>query len=134
MGKNLQNADSAIKVPIVKNINKFLYPIFNLGNYLVSLRSHQPQQRLFLVGNGATPLDINTANRWLRLVVRNAPFAGRRFTFYSLRKGSCSAAYKLGALLADIKPFGAWKRESVLNYLNANPARVRVAETLSRLN
>ena len=131
--KNLQNADSAIKVPIVKNKNEFLCPVFNIKNYLVSLCFRQPHQPLFLVGSGATPLDINTANRWLRLVVCNSPLAGRRVTFYSLRKGSCSAAFKLGAPLADIKIFGAWKSESVLNYLNANPARVRVAETLSKL-
>ena len=132
--KNLQQAGKGYWIPILKNSDPLICPVTALREY-ISRRGVVASSGPFFrsVSHHLHTLRIPEAYEWLRTVVRNSPLAAKRITFYSFRKGSCTAAFQNGASLADIRFFGAWSSDAVLTYLKKYPARVRVASALSNL-
>ena len=132
--KNLQTLTTPFVLPIFNNIDLTICPVHSLKALAYLEGNTRPVFRVVTLGGTRCLLDLPTARNWLSQVVALTPLSSKFITLHSFRRGSCSAAFKSGAALTDLKLFGGWRSESVLAYLSALPARLRVADHLATLN
>ena len=134
---NFQALTSPFILPILYNIDLEICPVCSLRSLAYSegnARLSRPVFKVLTLSGTSRLLDLCTARDWLYCVVALTPLSSKFITLHSFRRGSCSSAFRSGAALSDLKYFGGWKSDSVLAYLSASPARLRVADHLATLN
>ena len=132
--KNSQNSPGGVLVPLQSHCDPAVCPILNLNSYLHSCDSQNMFAPLFhhkSRGGSLVPFTVRLARQWLRLVQRHSVLAGTNLGFHAFRRGACDTAFARGAPIADIKIFGNWSSDAVLNYLKETPAKLRVSKLLA---
>ena len=132
--KNVQSHGQGFSVPLQPHVEPDVCPILGLARYLhsgVETNQHAPLFQIKGKGGIFTLFTIREVRCWLRVVQQQTILAGINLGFHSFRRGACNAAFLRGAPLSDLKFFGNWKSDAVLQYLEETPAKLRVSNLLS---
>ena len=127
--KTQQAAAQRFEIPMLLHQTGSFCPVQAFLNMVSVYPTLSKQQPLFpnptacpLPGPTFPSLDMPTARAWLARALSAAGFHSKSFSFHSLRRGGCSAAYGAGASTSDLMFHGGWKSAAVLSQNAPTPS------------